>query len=336
MVMLARVAGWARVAGLAGLALSTPACGGTLDAGYDLPKGKLPVDERNPVVIDNDGWSDNWMGEYAALLANNGGPALKGIIVNKSTYWTDHALNTSGWKRMVAAARTSGLKNIPEITGSAGTPLERPADGNIDSTVPNDAAGARQIVELSRQFSLPHRPLVVICGSGLTNVADAYLIDHSVADRVVVVASLGGYAMSSGHMAGPNGELDPWADWIVTQRFTYVQVSAFYNQLNDVTTAQIPDLPPKPLGAWMADKVDDILAVPSASDQVAVLAVGHPEFVAAVQRASPDTSGAFDTSQGPPLKPDPAGKTWIVTKIAAPLAPSKLWQMLLEPRTYDP
>jgi len=333
---VARLARLATVAALAGLALSPLACGGTLDAGHDVPEGLLPVDRRNPIILDNDGWSDNWMGEYAALLANNGGPPLAAIIVNKSAYWTDGVANTSGWKRLVAAARTSGLKNIPDVITSSGSPLVRPTDGNVDSTVPNDAMGARQIVELSRQLSVPRRPLVVVCGGALTNVADAYLIDHSVVDRVVVVAALGSYAMANGVMASPNGELDPWADWIVTQRFTYVQVSSFYNQINDVTDAQIPDLPSRPLGAWIADKVKNIFNVSTASDQVAVLAVGLPSFVAAVQRATPDTSGDFDPKQGPPLKPDPNGNAWVVTHIAAPLAAAQLWQMLLNPQTYGP
>jgi hypothetical protein len=297
----------------------------------------LPVDARNPIILDNDGWTDNWQGEYAALLASNAGPPLAGIIVNKTSYWTDGALNTSGWKRLVAAARASGLRDIPEITPSAGTPLVRPANGKVDSTVPNDATGARLIVDLSRQLGTTRRPLVVVCGSGLTNVADAYLIDHTVVDRVVVVAALGGYAMlNGGNMAAPNGELDPWADWIVAQRFTYIQVSAFYNQINDVTDAQIPNLPQNSLGAWMADKITNIFAVPAAADQVAVLAVGLPSFVGAVQRAVPDTSGPYDSKQGPPLKLDPAGNVYIVTQVAAPLAASELWRMLLTPDTYLP
>ena len=41
-------------------------------------------------------------------------------------------------------------------------------------------------------MSLPWRPLVVVTGSRLTDVADAYLMDPTVADRVVVVSALGG------------------------------------------------------------------------------------------------------------------------------------------------
>ena len=72
----------------------------------------------------------------------------------------------------------------------------------------------------------------------MTDIADAYLIDPSVVDRVVVVAALGTYTAPNGAMNPPNGELDPWADWIVAQVFQYIQVSAFYDQTGDVTAAE--------------------------------------------------------------------------------------------------
>jgi hypothetical protein len=322
------------VAFCAALALAAAACGGTLDAGRDVSHGLLPVDERNPVIIDNDWWKDNWLGEYAMLLANTGGPPLAGIIVSNTPYWPDVNANVSGWTNLVTAATSSGLKNIPDVTVSVGAPLVRPADGRIDSTTPNRSAGAHLIVDLSRRLSLPWRPVVVLGGGPLTNLADAYLIDHSVVDRVVVVAALGEYAAPNGTMNGPNGDLDPWADWIVAQRFRYVQVSAYYDQTGDVTAAQLPDLPDNPLGSWMSDKLPDLFTIPNASDQIAVLSVGLPTFAVTVQRASPDTSVAFDAMQGPPLRPDPNGNAWIVTQIAAPLAAARLWQMLLDPRTF--
>ena len=324
----------ARVALCMGAALGAAACGGTLDAGGDKPHGLLPVDERNPVILDNDQSSDNWAGEYAMLLANSGGPPLAGIIASASSYWPVARDNAAGWTRLVTAARASGLKNIPDVTTSDGLPLARPADGRIDSTTGNQSAGGRLIVELSRQLSLPWRPVVVLACAPLTTVADAYLQDPSVVDRVVVVAVMGAYAAPNGIMNGPNGDLDPWADWIVAQRFRYVQVSAYYGQLGDVTGADLPSLPQNALGAWMMDKQPDIFEIPQASDQIAVLSVALPTFAVAVQRVSPDTSAAFDGMQGPPLRPDVAGNAWIVTQIAAPLAKSRLWNMLLDPRTY--
>lgn len=316
------------------LVLAVAGCGGTLDAGRDVPQGMLPVDARNPVIIDNDHWADNWIGEYAMLFAANGGPALAGIIASATEYWGNATANATGWMNLVTAARESGLGNIPDVTMSTGAPMVRPADGQIDSTEPNNSAGGRLIVERSRELSLPGRPVAVLVGAPLTNIADAYLLDHTVVDRVVVVAALGAYAAPNGIMAGPNGDLDPWADWIVAERFRYVQVSAYYDQLGDVTAARVADLPQTALGAWMADKQPDIFEIPNASDQITVLSVALPTFAIDVQRASPDTSVVFDSLQGPPLVPNPTGNVWIVTQIQAPLAGSRLWQMLLDPGSY--
>src|SRR6185437_14245218 len=78
------------------LLLAASSCSGTLDAGMDA-HGFLPVDARNPVIIYNDSASDNWIGEYAVLLAQSSGPALAGIIVTASSYWPDANGNTKGW-----------------------------------------------------------------------------------------------------------------------------------------------------------------------------------------------------------------------------------------------
>jgi hypothetical protein len=320
----------------AGVAVAAAACGETLDAGGDQPHGLLPVDERNPVILDNDNTADNWMGEYAVLLGNSGRNPIAGIIASASPYYTDANANASGWGRLVAAARASGLRNVPDVTTSAGLPLVRPADGQIDSTAPNNADGAQLIVKLSRKLATPARPLVVIECVPLTNLADAYLIDHTVVDRVVAVAALGELGSPDATMNGPNGDLDPWSDWIVAQKYRYVQVSAYYDQTGDVMTSDLDRLPMNPLGSWMKDQQPKIYTIPQASDQIAVLSVALPTFATAVQRASPDTSAAYDGTQGPPLRPDATGNVWVVTKIDSPLAATYLWQMLQDPHTFNP
>jgi hypothetical protein len=326
--------GWS-VSALAALGLLIAACeGGSLGAGQDLPHGLLPVDERNPVIIANDSPTDNWTGEYAMLLANSGGPPLAGIIVNPSPYWPDLAKNVAGWDQMIAAARASGLRNIPDATGSAGDPLVRPADGSIESTTPNGSDGAKLILERSARLSLPWRPLVVVTGSRLTEVADAYLMDPSVVDRVVVVSSLGDAASDGGAMGWPNGEIDPWADWIVGQRFRYVQINGYYDQLGDVTAANSADLPANPLGTWMAGKVASLFQTPMASDQIGVLAVGLPTFASTVDRAVADASAPFDASTGPPLLWQAGGSVWVVPSCDGAMAADRLWTMLRDPRTF--
>ena len=227
-------------------------CSETRNVGTSVPHGLLPVDERNPILLANDGAYDNWQGEYAVLLANGGGPNLAGIIVNTSPPWPDLDTNIAGWRGLVTAARTSGLRNIPDPIASTGPPLSRPASGQIQDTTANRSEGAHLILEESATLSLPYRPLVVVTGGRLTDVADAYLMDPTVAERVVVVSSLGTTTDTGGAMGTPNGEMDPWADAIVTASFPFVQVSAFYDQTTDVPTARLAELPANPFGDWIA------------------------------------------------------------------------------------
>jgi hypothetical protein len=322
--------GWLAVAGV----LVAASCDQTRDLGSSVPHGKLPVDERNPIVLVNDGAFDNWQGEYAVLVANGGGPKLAGIVVGTSAPWPDIDANITGWRGLVEAARASGLRNIPDPIASIGRPLTRPADGEIDSTAPNRSEGARFIVDASAQLSLPYRPLVIATGGRLTDVADAYLVDPTVTERVVVVSSLGTTTASGAAMAAPNGEMDPWADAIVTARFRFVQVSAFYDQLTDVPAGRLAELPANAFGEWIAAKQPKIWDLPVAADQVAVVAVGIPSFATEVKRVSPAAPVGAGATAGPDLVADPDGAAWLVTRSAGTAATDRFWQLLLDPAVY--
>ena len=306
-----------RVAWRCRLALATAviagACTQTLDAGHNHPSGLLPVDQRNPIILLNDGAYDNWSGEYAILLANGGGSPLAEIIVDENADWPDIQTNVGGYRKLVAAAIASGMKNLPDPIASIGAPLVMPASGNIDDTPPNRSEGALLIVDKSKSLALPHRPLVIATGGALTDVADAYLVDPTVTERVVIVSSLGSTTSTGGGMGSPNGNGDPWADFIVASRFRYVQVSAWYDQLTDVSTDEVSQLPNNALGAWIASKQPNLWQWSPASDQVSVLAVGLPSFATAVERVSP--AGAVDggATAGPDLATDQSGSGWLVT-----------------------
>jgi hypothetical protein len=312
------------------------ACTETRDLGSSAPEGLLPVDARNPILLASDGASDNWQGEYAVLLANGGGPKLAGIIVNTSSSWPDLDTNIAGWRGLVAAARTSGLQNIPDPIASTGPILTRPASGQLDDTTPNRSEGAHLIVDTSLQLSLPYRPLVVVTGGRLTDVADAYLIDTTVTQRVIVVSSLGATTAAGASMAPPNGEMDPWADSIVAARFRYVQISAFYDQTTDVPSSRLADLPANPLGDWIAAKQPSIFDLDQAADQVGVVAVGIPDFVTAVARVSAAAPVGAGATAGPDLTAGPTGPLWLVTKAAGAAATSRFWELLLDPKTFGP
>ncbi|MEO7033454.1 MAG: hypothetical protein ABI335_06500 [Polyangiaceae bacterium] len=315
--------------------LAVAGCTEQLDAGSTQAHGLLPVDERSPVILVNDGAYDNWDGEYAVLMANGAGVTLAGIVVSASAAWSDIDANVVGWRALVAAARQSGLHNIPDPTASINSPLSMPASGKIEDTQPNRSEGARLIISLSAQLALPYRPVVVATGTSLTDVADAYLLDPSVADRVVVVSSLGSVNASGGVMGIPNGELDRWADVIVSARFKYVQVSAFYDEHSDVPDSRLAELPANALGDWMRAKQPKIYATAVASDQVSLLAAVLPGFATRVQSVSAVLPLSTGAASGPDLATDTAGTALLVNESAGPLATARLWELLLEPSTFS-
>ena len=318
---------------LGGLALG---CTETRNLGSTVPHGRLPVDERNPILLANDGAYDNWQGEYAVLLANAGGPKLAGIIVNTSGPWPDLDTNMAGWRGLVTAATASGLRNIPDPQSSTGPPLTRPSSGQIKDTTPNRSEGAHTIVNLSASLSLPYRPLVVVTGGRLTDVADAYLLDETVTERVVVVSSIGSTTNTGGAMGNPNGEMDPWADAIVAAEFRFVQVSAFYDQTTDVPTSRLAELPANAFGDWIAAKQSSIFNLDQAADQVGVLAVGVSTFVTAVENVSSAGLIAAGATTGPELVTAPPGPLLLVTQSDGAEATKRFWKLLTDPKTYSP
>jgi hypothetical protein len=158
-------------------------------------------------------------------------------------------------------------------------------------------------------------------------VADAYLMDPTLADRIVVVASLGNATKDGGAMGIPNGEMDTWADVIVAQRLRYVQVSAFYDQTADLPTSL--QLPNNPFTSWMRAKQTDVFNDIKAADQVAVVALGIPSFASAVSKV---VQRGTDSSNVPTLADDVNGPIWLVSQIKGDLARARLWEMLLDTR----
>ena len=116
---------WA--AATTGLALLA-ACHQTLDAGYDLPR-LLPVGPANPVIIYQDDWSGDWLGEYAVLLANSGGPPLVGIVINATTMpnMIEQAVLSTCPTYMNAEAPIKCGNSTTGITSASGLPSAQAA-----------------------------------------------------------------------------------------------------------------------------------------------------------------------------------------------------------------
>ena len=309
--------------------VGTIACSSKLDAGYDIPHGALPVDERSPTIVMNEGARDNWQGEYAALFAATGQLRVVGLIVNASFAYPSLEANVGGFRQMIAAARDSGMKHLPDVTGSIAPALTPPQDEVIEETIPNRSEGARLILQAAAEHATPAHPLAIATGGALTDVADAYLLDPSLAERVVVVASLGRVAGVEVYTDNPNGNLDAWATFIVASRMHYVQVNGFYDQLQDVPDDQVAELPENRFGQWMAEKRATLLNLQSACDQVSVLSVALPYFALDV------THMRVDEADPVKLTSDVDGSIWHVAGADSDRARAEIWAKLNDPRTFQ-
>lgn len=304
------------------------ACGGELDAGFDTPHGPLPVDERNPIVVVNDGGLDNWQVEYAALLASSRRARLLGVVVNSNAEYPSLETNVTNFRDLVAAGRQSGMTQLPDPIASVAPALSRPGSGRIEDTVPNYSEGARLILRAASEHGTRWRPLTLATGGALTDVADAYLMDPSLAERVVVVASLGSSEGTGARTDDPNGARDSWATLIVLSRLPYVQVNGYYDQLLDLPEDRVAELPNNAFGAWMAEKRTKLLGTLVACDQVSLLASALPWFSSAVKKVRLD---ADDSSL---LVEAPEGPIWHVERCDADRARDEIWSLLTEPTTF--
>ena len=182
------------------------------------------------------------------------------------------------------------------------------------------------IVDTSARLSLPYRPLVVATGGRLTDVADAYLIDPTVTERVVVVSSLGTTTASGAAMAAPNGEMDPWADAIVTAHFRFVQVSAFYDQLTDVPAVASVGAARERVRRLDRREATEHLE-PARGGRSGRRRGGRRSELRdrRSKRVSATALIGAGATAGPDLVADPDGAAWLVTQNASAEATGRFW-----------
>jgi hypothetical protein len=188
------------------------------------------------------------------------------------------------------------------------------------------------LVDLATSVATDDFPLAVAVGGTLTDLADAYLIEPSVAERIVVVANAGDTVDGTVQTSSPNGDIDPWAMTIVAAVFRYVQVNGWYPQRNEITDANAAMLPANAFGTWINEKRPSILELYSASDQVSVMAIAFPDYNARVARLSVGAPPPANST--PTLAPDATGTTWHVTEGDTDLANMQFWEALLATTTY--
>jgi hypothetical protein len=311
----------------------------------------LPYDNTCPVIHDNDTVIDVYTEDYLMALASAGDIQLVGLTTSSSVapynrfvpvedFESDAPVlpNRLNFVRNrahgVRLARDSGFRNIPEpVVGIKGH-LEEPASGTIEDTRPHNTPGSRLIVETAR-LCTPDRPLVVVMGGPLSAAADAYLLDPSIADKMVI-AWLGGDHNSMGDY---NGACDWWAAYIAACRLRLVQFP------NGQAAPQVPrvrliDLPDTPFRQWLTEKRHPHLpAHETDGDGQPAVSLMRPDYVQALRRVSFSHMGKnmgvdVPTEPIPYFKDDPGGNILVVTEADQAIATAEWWRAMTNPAAW--
>lgn len=145
------------------------------------------VGPDNPILYDNDRFDNTLDDEYLWAKTSRGEADLRGLILpghpsgHLDSFQTLHRLSL----REVRLARLSGMRNIPDpVQGAWGRLLGRDT-GNLDRIPAQVNPGSALIVAEARKASV-EKPLLVFCGGPLLTVANAYLMDPAIAERMVI------------------------------------------------------------------------------------------------------------------------------------------------------
>lgn len=293
----------------------------------------FPYSKSNPVWIDNDAALDTYTHDYLFALAHLGEINVVGLSVSApiapfrssvtAAIWNSEFWN--GTVANVAAARNSGLKNIPDpVVGIMGH-LAQPTNSVIESTVKKNTAGTKAFVAAARACT-PQLPLLVIVGGPLSIAADACLVDPTIADKVII-------GWLNRLTPNFNSWQDPWALFIVLQRMRMVlfDFHPYSTHLPAVPRTRIlSDLPPSPLRQFMYDK--DIAnggALGYDGDGPPAVAIMRSDFVTQLQ--SIQWSGSFVNYDGhnhPTMTTGGTGRIQFAASVNAQIGTNEFWRAL--------
>ena len=179
------------------------------------------VDATCPMIYDNDWWSDTPDKNYLWAKVSLGQANLRANIVTRDmwNWWKGYLYKLKQGMddaaKSIAIARQSGLRNIPDPVPGCDRAFAQPKSGKIEDTKLIRSKGSDLIVAEAKKAS-PQKPLLVFVGGPLNTVANAYLTDPSIAERMVVFMT---------DLRGYNGK-DPWANYIVATRCKLINYGA--------------------------------------------------------------------------------------------------------------
>jgi hypothetical protein len=309
-------------------------------------QGLLPFDRTNPVMYDND-FTNDYVDWYLMALASAGEISYRGISTTSSIAPHNRYVDAArfDWEvanrtNIVLAGRNSGFRNVPNPVRGPRGHLLKPSSGRIEDTKSLNSVGTQAILAQARAASAA-KPLVVCMGGQLTAAADAYLLDNSIADKMVVVS-----VDSPSGFTYYNGWCDGWAAYIALVKLRLVNFPVNYATFPKMSKQWIQDnLPNSQAKTWMLSlKLDSANGSDGDVDGLTVVAIRRPDFVQAIKRVS--FSGwqvaysdgpnglRIDGHEVPMFKDDPIGRAIVVTQASGTIATQEYQRAFKNPASW--
>jgi hypothetical protein len=304
---------------------------------------RLPFDATCPVIYDNDSQGDVYAEALIMAEASAGDIALKGMIVtsiiDSPNTPRSYENAITFYIQAIASAKSSGFANLP-ATATRGVKgrLTEPVDHKIDSTAPLGTDGARLIVSEARKCSRD-KPLVVCVGGPASTVVDAYLLDKSIADKLVMVWINGAGTNHDRLGEDYNGWADTWALYIAAHRLRIVTTPLGGGE---VPKARIlGDLPDKPFRAFMHAQTfttSNGKVYPAGWDGDGSIVDGLIDsgWMRASKRVSfRDTDAKIWGRQVVRTVDDPLGNILVITSFDRTAQTAAWWRSMADPRAWS-
>ncbi len=297
----------------------------------------LPYDSNCPVIYDNDECIDAYTDDFVMACASAERIKLIGMISSTTVRPFNRYVPPGSFDKIhqdrlkgYSIALESGMKNIPEPVKGGNRHLEMPVTGWIKDTQPINNPGSRLIVKTALEASY-EKPLVVVMGGPLTVLADAYLLDNSIADKVVA-AWLGDTTQGINYY---NGWADPWSAYIVMEKIRMVMIPAIHHSPY-VPKPMIEELPDTPMRQWMIEKYHEEAELPGKRDGDAppLISILRSDYILEAKRVSTGYWKEYEGHTVPMFKDSKEGKTLVACSTDRKAGTTEWWNVMKDPKVW--
>jgi len=310
-----------------------------------LPFGNARVPQ---IWVDNDDDRDAYMFAISMAAAAKGKVILHGssrVTSTNADGYNPHVSDEDAegfgagglaeWTLAIASGFSPSL--VPPPMKVFKGRLVKPASGKIEDTPPIYMPAGSAIVSIAHGSASPENPLIVCCGGQLTSVADAYLQDPSIVDRIVV-CFIGGKPDGS-----PN--YNEWADgWATEIAMTKLRMVIFPVEPSMAAVCPVvpkerlvSDLPASPFAKRLVEKTHPIHNLPADmdADGGVVICVLNQSYATAIQRKTVTGEKNFDGHTIPVLANKADGNIWMITRVDQPLGTRVWWETMADPVVWQ-